>query len=148
MCYFPIHWNDYAPYLVQRVKKKHLIISVWSWDCFCRIHLFSLPEFVMSLPHTLIYIWRLSIRFKRLSFLSRRLYTVVWHINNISSIRWTDTNPSGLGAEVERLPKSLSESLEALKEDNLFADLLGENLLVAIKGVRKVRFEYDFVMVF
>ncbi|CAN6580955.1 unnamed protein product [Malus baccata var. baccata] len=53
-----------------------------------------------------------------------------------------DTNPSGLGAEVERLPKSLSESLEALKEDNLFADLLGENLLVAIKGVRKAEIDY------
>lgn len=62
-------------------------------------------------------------------------FTVVLHFNDISS---TDTNPSSLEGELQRLPKSLSESLEALKEDDLFKDFIGEKLLVAIKGVRKV----------
>ncbi|PON48998.1 Glutamine synthetase, type III [Parasponia andersonii] len=53
-----------------------------------------------------------------------------------------DTNPSSLGAELQRLPKSLSESLAALNEDNVMTDLIGEKLLVAIKGVRKA--EIDF----
>lgn len=53
-----------------------------------------------------------------------------------------DENPSTLGAGVQRLPKSLSESLEALKKDSIFEDLIGEKLLVAIKGVRKAEIEY------
>ncbi|KAJ4826933.1 hypothetical protein Tsubulata_013395 [Turnera subulata] len=36
-----------------------------------------------------------------------------------------------------KLPQSLSESLEALEKDKALTDLLGEKLLVAIKGVRK-----------
>ncbi|KAL6141892.1 hypothetical protein ACLB2K_060178 [Fragaria x ananassa] len=53
-----------------------------------------------------------------------------------------DTNPSSLEGELQRLPKSLSESLEALKEDDLFRDFIGEKLLVAIKGVRKAEIDY------
>ncbi|XP_012082484.2 protein fluG isoform X2 [Jatropha curcas] len=53
-----------------------------------------------------------------------------------------DTNPSILDAKPHRLPKSLSESLEALKKDNVFENLIGEKLLVAIKGVRKAEIEY------
>lgn len=50
----------------------------------------------------------------------------------------TDTNPSSLGAKLQRLPTSLSESLAALNDDNVMTDLIGEKLLVAIKGIRKV----------
>ena len=50
----------------------------------------------------------------------------------------TDTNPSCLGEKLQRLPTSLSESLVALNEDNVMTDLIGEKLLVAIKGIRKV----------
>lgn len=37
-----------------------------------------------------------------------------------------------------RLPKSLAESVEALEKDTVLRDLIGEKLLVAIIGVRKV----------
>lgn len=50
----------------------------------------------------------------------------------------TDTNPHSLADKLHRLPKSLSESLEALQKDSVFKDLIGEKLLVAIKGIRKV----------
>ncbi|GAB2272270.1 hypothetical protein Dimus_007090 [Dionaea muscipula] len=53
-----------------------------------------------------------------------------------------DTNPSSLDGELQRLPKSLAESLESLEKDGLFKDLLGEKLLVAVTGVRKA--EIDF----
>ncbi|XP_062001966.1 protein fluG-like [Rosa rugosa] len=53
-----------------------------------------------------------------------------------------DTNPSSLEGELQRLPTSLLESLEALKEDGLFKEFIGEKLLVAIKGVRKAEFDY------
>ncbi|XP_062117384.1 uncharacterized protein LOC133831196 [Humulus lupulus] len=53
-----------------------------------------------------------------------------------------DTNPSTYAPELKRLPKSLSESLAALNEDNFMTDLIGEKLLVAIKGIRKA--EVDF----
>ncbi|PQQ19780.1 protein fluG [Prunus yedoensis var. nudiflora] len=62
--------------------------------------------------------------------------------NHLSLPEPIDTNPSSLDAELERLPKSLSESLEALKEDNAFTDLIGEKLLVAIKGIRKAEIDY------
>ncbi|KAF7149318.1 hypothetical protein RHSIM_Rhsim03G0088700 [Rhododendron simsii] len=48
-----------------------------------------------------------------------------------------DTNPASLDSEPQRLPRSLSESVEALEKDGVFSDLIGEKLLVAIKGVRK-----------
>ncbi|GAB4847979.1 hypothetical protein Ancab_039399 [Ancistrocladus abbreviatus] len=53
-----------------------------------------------------------------------------------------DTNPSSLDGELQRLPKSLSESLECLQKDDMFKDLINEKLLVAVKGVRKA--EIDF----
>ncbi|VVA09406.1 PREDICTED: fluG [Prunus dulcis] len=62
--------------------------------------------------------------------------------NHLSLPEPIDTNPSSLDAELQRLPKSLSESLEALKEDNVFTDLIGEKLLVAIKGIRKAEIDY------
>lgn len=50
----------------------------------------------------------------------------------------TDANPATLEGKLSRLPKSLSESLEALQKDNVLKELIGERLLVAITGVRKV----------
>lgn len=52
-----------------------------------------------------------------------------------------DKNPS-LCANLSRLPQSLPESLEALKKDSVLEDLIGEKLLVAIKGVRKAEIDY------
>lgn len=43
-----------------------------------------------------------------------------------------------LKSDLQRLPQSLTESLEALKKDNILEDLIGKKLLVAIKGIRKV----------
>uniref|UniRef100_A0A2N9FS14 GS catalytic domain-containing protein n=1 Tax=Fagus sylvatica TaxID=28930 RepID=A0A2N9FS14_FAGSY len=48
-----------------------------------------------------------------------------------------DTNPHIHADKLHRLPKSLSESLEALRKDSVLTDLIGEKLLVAIKGIRK-----------
>uniref|UniRef100_A0A6N2K8J7 GS catalytic domain-containing protein n=1 Tax=Salix viminalis TaxID=40686 RepID=A0A6N2K8J7_SALVM len=50
-------------------------------------------------------------------------------------------NPS-LYANLPRLPQSLPESLEALKKNSVLEDLIGEKLLVAIKGVRKAEIDY------
>lgn len=43
-----------------------------------------------------------------------------------------------MAATLNRLPETLSEAVEALDKDEVFHDLLGQKLLVAIKGVRKV----------
>ncbi|XP_059462719.1 protein fluG [Corylus avellana] len=53
-----------------------------------------------------------------------------------------DTNPDTLSDKLHRLPKSLSESLEALQKDSVLKDLIGEKLLVAIKGIRKAEIDY------
>lgn len=53
-----------------------------------------------------------------------------------------DSNPSSLDGKLERLPKSLAESLDALHKDNFFKDFLGEKLLTAVKGVRKAEVDY------
>ncbi|XP_031280792.1 protein fluG [Pistacia vera] len=53
-----------------------------------------------------------------------------------------DANPASLDGKLQRLPKSLSESLEALEKDDFLHDLIGERLLVAIKGVRKAEINY------
>ncbi|KAG8648598.1 hypothetical protein MANES_08G013700v8 [Manihot esculenta] len=53
-----------------------------------------------------------------------------------------DTNPSYLDGKLNRLPKSLSESLEALKKDDVLEDLLGKKLMIAIKGVRKAEIDH------
>ncbi|KAH9602910.1 hypothetical protein KSS87_019879 [Heliosperma pusillum] len=52
-----------------------------------------------------------------------------------------EANPSDLESELKRLPTTLSESLEALEKDSIFEDLLGKNLLTAIKGIRKAEVE-------
>lgn len=51
----------------------------------------------------------------------------------------TDGDPDILKENLQRLPVSLAESVEALEKDTLFRDMIGEKLLVAIIGVRKVR---------
>ncbi|KAH1039610.1 hypothetical protein J1N35_041353 [Gossypium stocksii] len=53
-----------------------------------------------------------------------------------------DANPATLEGKLSRLPKSLSESLEALQKDNFLKELIGEKLVVAITGVRKAEIEY------
>ncbi|GMH23185.1 hypothetical protein Nepgr_025028 [Nepenthes gracilis] len=53
-----------------------------------------------------------------------------------------DKNPSSLDGKIKRLPKSLSESLESLQKDEIFEDLIGEKLMVAVKGVRKAEIEF------
>ncbi|GJY60763.1 protein FluG isoform X1 [Tanacetum coccineum] len=50
-----------------------------------------------------------------------------------------DDNPDSLRDKLQRLPVSLSESVEALSKDDVLEALLGEKLVVAIKGVRKVK---------
>ncbi|MFS7937096.1 putative glutamine synthetase, catalytic domain-containing protein [Helianthus anomalus] len=44
--------------------------------------------------------------------------------------------------KLQRLPVSLAESVEALAKDTVLEALLGEKLLVAIKGVRKAEIKY------
>ncbi|KZV15221.1 protein fluG [Dorcoceras hygrometricum] len=51
-------------------------------------------------------------------------------------------NPDIVKDKVQRLPNSLSESVEALEKDQVMRDLLGEKLLIAIKGVRKAEIKY------
>ncbi|MED6156349.1 hypothetical protein PIB30_013623 [Stylosanthes scabra] len=46
-----------------------------------------------------------------------------------------DTNPNP--EKLQRLPTSLSESLEALHKDDLLKEFIGEKLTVAIKAIRK-----------
>ncbi|KAJ7972323.1 Glutamate-ammonia ligase-like protein [Quillaja saponaria] len=53
-----------------------------------------------------------------------------------------DTNPDSLHDKLQRLPKSLSESVEALHEDDILTDLMGEKLMIAIKGIRKAEIDY------
>lgn len=65
----------------------------------------------------------------------------------IMFLNLADENPDNLKGEVQRLPCSLSESLEALEKDTLMSDLIGENLLTAVKGVRKVCINEWFLLV-
>ncbi|XLR55360.1 hypothetical protein S83_006032 [Arachis hypogaea] len=44
--------------------------------------------------------------------------------------------------KLQRLPTSLSESLEALHKDDLLKEFIGENLMVAIKAVRKAEIDH------
>lgn len=43
-----------------------------------------------------------------------------------------------MAATLKRLPESLSEAVDALDKDRVLHEFLGQKLLVAIKGVRKV----------
>ncbi|OIS98776.1 hypothetical protein A4A49_09093 [Nicotiana attenuata] len=47
--------------------------------------------------------------------------------------------------DYRRLPDCLTDSLNALEEDTLFKDMMGENLMVCIKAIRKVRFKLWFL---
>ncbi|KAK1289966.1 hypothetical protein QJS10_CPB18g01690 [Acorus calamus] len=53
----------------------------------------------------------------------------------------TETNPSGYDS-LARLPIELSESVEALENDEVLKGIIGENLLTAVVGVRKAEIEY------
>ncbi|CAF2168637.1 unnamed protein product [Brassica napus] len=53
-----------------------------------------------------------------------------------------DTNPADVAATLNRLPETLSEAVEALEKDKVLHELLGQNLLVAITGVRKAEVQY------
>ncbi|XP_071717318.1 protein fluG-like isoform X2 [Rutidosis leptorrhynchoides] len=53
-----------------------------------------------------------------------------------------DDNPDSQREKLQRLPVSLAGSVEALSNDTIFDDLLGEKLMVAIKGVRKAEIKY------
>ncbi|XVF76352.1 hypothetical protein PTKIN_Ptkin13bG0259800 [Pterospermum kingtungense] len=53
-----------------------------------------------------------------------------------------DANPATLEGKLPRLPTSLSESLEALQNNNVLREMIGEKLFVAIKGVRKAEIDY------
>ncbi|XP_050945075.1 protein fluG isoform X1 [Cucumis melo] len=62
--------------------------------------------------------------------------------NNLQLPEPADTNPFSLGSKFQRLPQSLSESVEALEKDNILTDLIGEKLVVAIKAIRKAEEKY------
>nr|XP_043629896.1 protein fluG [Erigeron canadensis] len=53
-----------------------------------------------------------------------------------------DDNPDILRDKLQRLPASLAESVVALAKDTVLESLLGEKLLVAIKGVRKAEIKH------
>ncbi|KAK9059609.1 hypothetical protein SSX86_020313 [Deinandra increscens subsp. villosa] len=53
-----------------------------------------------------------------------------------------DENPDMLRDKLQRLPASLAESVAALAKDTALEALLGEKLVVAIKGVRKAEINH------
>ncbi|KAM3288208.1 protein fluG isoform X1 [Capsicum chacoense] len=61
---------------------------------------------------------------------------------NLSLPEPVDGDPDILKENLQRLPVSLAESIEALEKDTLFRDMIGEKLLVAIIGVRKAEVKY------
>ncbi|KAK9168560.1 hypothetical protein Syun_000700 [Stephania yunnanensis] len=48
------------------------------------------------------------------------------------------TNPSSLDGKIQRLPKELSDSVDALEKDAILKDFIGEKLVTAVIGVRKI----------
>lgn len=52
----------------------------------------------------------------------------------------SDSNPADVAATLNRLPETLSEAVEALEKDKVLHELLGQNLIAAITGVRKVHY--------
>ncbi|KAK3445465.1 hypothetical protein EUGRSUZ_A01617 [Eucalyptus grandis] len=62
--------------------------------------------------------------------------------NHLSLPEPVGTNPSSIEGKVQRLPKSLAESLKALRKDSVIKDLLGEKLWTAITGIRKAEIEH------
>lgn len=64
---------------------------------------------------------------------------IIYNVGSITILlNETDTNPADVAATLSRLPQSLSEAVEALEKDEVLHELLGQKLVVAIKGVRKV----------
>ncbi|XP_070051150.1 protein fluG [Nicotiana tomentosiformis] len=61
---------------------------------------------------------------------------------NLSLPEPVDGDPDILKENLQRLPASLAESVEALEKDTLFRDMIGEKLLIAIIGVRKAEVKY------
>lgn len=55
--------------------------------------------------------------------------------------RKTEGDSDVCGEKLRSVPDSISESLIALAEDTLFTEVMSENLLTAIKAIRKVHFE-------
>ncbi|EPS69511.1 hypothetical protein M569_05253 [Genlisea aurea] len=53
-----------------------------------------------------------------------------------------DDNPDNVKDGVRRLPKSLSESVEALERDPVMAEFIGDNLVAAIRAIRKAEVTY------
>lgn len=53
-----------------------------------------------------------------------------------------DANPASLDGKLQRLPTSLSESVQALEKDDILRDMIGDKLLIAIKGIRKAEINY------
>ncbi|XP_020588866.1 protein fluG [Phalaenopsis equestris] len=53
-----------------------------------------------------------------------------------------DENPSSRASELRRLPNGLHESIQALAEDNVLKDLLGEKLTTAVIAIRKAEIDY------
>lgn len=54
-----------------------------------------------------------------------------------------DVNPDTIRTNVQTLPRSLSESVEALDRDQVLQELIGQRLSAVVKGVRKAEIKYD-----
>jgi glutamine synthetase len=54
----------------------------------------------------------------------------------------TEVNPSLLNGEIERLPNSLVESVQAFEGDSVLCEALGKNLAKTIIAIRKAEVEY------
>ncbi|KAI0494063.1 hypothetical protein KFK09_024194 [Dendrobium nobile] len=61
---------------------------------------------------------------------------------NLSLPKPIEVNPSSHDSVLKRLPKGLHESIQALAEDNVLKDLLGQKLITAVIGVRKAEIDY------
>ncbi|PKA60855.1 hypothetical protein AXF42_Ash006490 [Apostasia shenzhenica] len=61
---------------------------------------------------------------------------------NLSLPEPIEANPSYHDPELKRLPKNLHESIQALSEDSVLKELLGEKLITAVIAVRKVTSYY------
>lgn len=72
----------------------------------------------------------------------------IFQLNLYLTCWWADANPASLDGKLQRLPTSLSESVQALEKDDILRDMIGEKLLIAIKGIRKVHLIYGFYSIF
>ncbi|XP_042373951.1 protein fluG-like [Zingiber officinale] len=53
-----------------------------------------------------------------------------------------ETNPSDHDSELGRLPTKLSEAVEALSQDKVLIEFLGENLVTAVTAIRQAEIKY------